>query len=414
MPMAARVGDPTGHPGVIGPPGVPTVLIGGLPAATVGTLHICSFPPPVHPPTAIVPPGCPTRADRRPAGRPDGRHGRVRRADPHGRPDRADRRLSGRVDFVGAGWAFPLRTDATGGVALVAREREIEEAIRLILGTAPRRAADAAGVRLPDPRLRVRPGQRRPPPGRSRTTSASALERWEPRIDVDDVEVGFDARRPGMLYIDITLPRPRHQRPAQPGLPVLRHPRQRSGTASSTALRRGWLTWRCPHPTSTTARFQDLVDDAKRLVQQRCPDWTDHNVSDPGVTLIEAFAQMVDQLIYRLNRVPDLQLRQVPRADRRRAAPAGRGARRRDVLAVRAAAADRCSCAPRPRWPRRAPTSTSRSSSRRSTTSTSCPARRARRVDRAVGRDAGRTRPRALARGGFACFSGAPVPGDAC
>lgn len=51
--------------------------------------------------------------------------------------------------------------------------------------------------------------------------------------------------------------------------------------------------------------FQSLVDDAKRLVQQRCPEWTDHNVSDPGVTLLEAFAQMVDQLIYRLNRVPD-------------------------------------------------------------------------------------------------------------
>lgn len=52
-------------------------------------------------------------------------------------------------------------------------------------------------------------------------------------------------------------------------------------------------------------RFQDLVDDAKRLIQQRCPDWTDHNVSDPGVTLIEAFATMVDQLLYRLNRVPE-------------------------------------------------------------------------------------------------------------
>ena len=45
MPPAARVGDPTGHPGVIGPPGVPTVLIAGMPAATVGTPHICSFPP---------------------------------------------------------------------------------------------------------------------------------------------------------------------------------------------------------------------------------------------------------------------------------------------------------------------------------------------------------------------------------
>jgi uncharacterized Zn-binding protein involved in type VI secretion len=58
MPAAARVGDPTGHPGVIGPPGVLNVLIENKPAATVGTPHICSFPPPaVHPPTVIVPPG---------------------------------------------------------------------------------------------------------------------------------------------------------------------------------------------------------------------------------------------------------------------------------------------------------------------------------------------------------------------
>src|SRR6185437_15402563 len=60
-----------------------------------------------------------------------------------------------------------------------------------------------------------------------------------------------------------------------------------------------------PAPNLDDRHFQDLVDDAKRLVQQRCPEWTDHNVSDPGVTLIELFAWMTDQLIYRLNRVPD-------------------------------------------------------------------------------------------------------------
>jgi predicted phage baseplate assembly protein len=58
-------------------------------------------------------------------------------------------------------------------------------------------------------------------------------------------------------------------------------------------------------PNLDDRRFQDLVDDAKRLVQQRTQRWTDHNVSDPGVTLIEAFAWMTDQLLYRLNRVPD-------------------------------------------------------------------------------------------------------------
>lgn len=60
-----------------------------------------------------------------------------------------------------------------------------------------------------------------------------------------------------------------------------------------------------PAPNLDDRRFQDLVDDAKRLLQQRCPEWTDHNVSDPGVTLIETFAWMTDLLLYRLNRVPD-------------------------------------------------------------------------------------------------------------
>ncbi|RKN35800.1 PAAR domain-containing protein [Streptomyces hoynatensis] len=56
MSAAARVGDLTGHPGVISGPGVPTVLIGGSPAATVGTPHACQFPT-GHPPSAIAPPG---------------------------------------------------------------------------------------------------------------------------------------------------------------------------------------------------------------------------------------------------------------------------------------------------------------------------------------------------------------------
>jgi uncharacterized Zn-binding protein involved in type VI secretion len=56
MPPAARITDPTGHPGIIAGPGVPTVLIGGLPAAVVGTLHTCAFPPPAgpHPPSPIA------------------------------------------------------------------------------------------------------------------------------------------------------------------------------------------------------------------------------------------------------------------------------------------------------------------------------------------------------------------------
>ncbi len=60
-----------------------------------------------------------------------------------------------------------------------------------------------------------------------------------------------------------------------------------------------------PAPDLDDRRFQDLVDDAKRMVMRHCPEWTDHNVSDPGVTLIETFAYLTDQLLFRLNRVPD-------------------------------------------------------------------------------------------------------------
>src|SRR5688572_2478662 len=60
-----------------------------------------------------------------------------------------------------------------------------------------------------------------------------------------------------------------------------------------------------PAPNLDDRRFQDIVDEAKRRITRHCPDWTDHNVSDPGVALIELFAWMSEMLLYRLNQVPD-------------------------------------------------------------------------------------------------------------
>lgn len=56
MPVAARVLDPTGHPGVIAGPGIPNVLIGGQPAAVIGDNHTCAMPPTAgpHPPSPIM------------------------------------------------------------------------------------------------------------------------------------------------------------------------------------------------------------------------------------------------------------------------------------------------------------------------------------------------------------------------
>lgn len=60
-----------------------------------------------------------------------------------------------------------------------------------------------------------------------------------------------------------------------------------------------------PAPILDDRKFQDIVSEARSLIPRYCPDWTDHNLSDPGITLIELFAWIVDILLYRLNRVPE-------------------------------------------------------------------------------------------------------------
>jgi predicted phage baseplate assembly protein len=58
-------------------------------------------------------------------------------------------------------------------------------------------------------------------------------------------------------------------------------------------------------PNLDDRKFQDIVSEARSKIPLYCPKWTDYNLSDPGITLIELFAWMVDMLLYRLNRVPD-------------------------------------------------------------------------------------------------------------
>lgn len=105
-------------------------------------------------------------------------------------------------EFIGRGWAFPLRTDATGGIALTSGPRKIEEAIRLILATSP-------GERPMRPEFGCRIHDHIFAPASSGTIVAiendvrAALVRWEPRIDVHDVVVTFDTRESGLVYIDI-------------------------------------------------------------------------------------------------------------------------------------------------------------------------------------------------------------------
>jgi phage baseplate assembly protein W len=105
-------------------------------------------------------------------------------------------------EFVGAGWAFPLQLDRTGSFALVTDEREIEQAIRLILGTAygERPMRPDFGCRIHDFVFAEADA------GTAGDISAevrASLRRWEPRIEVDDVVVSIDDTDRSLLYIDI-------------------------------------------------------------------------------------------------------------------------------------------------------------------------------------------------------------------
>src|SRR5262245_62148443 len=60
-----------------------------------------------------------------------------------------------------------------------------------------------------------------------------------------------------------------------------------------------------PSPKLDDRTYADIVAEAMRLIPRYCPDWTNHNASDPGITLVELTAWMTELILYRLNRVPE-------------------------------------------------------------------------------------------------------------
>jgi phage baseplate assembly protein W len=95
-----------------------------------------------------------------------------------------------------------LRVNATGGIGLSADDREIEESIRLVLGTAP-------GERPMRPEFgcpinnHVFASADATTAGMIATEVKASLKRWEPRIDVLDVDVGYDEGDTTLVYIDV-------------------------------------------------------------------------------------------------------------------------------------------------------------------------------------------------------------------
>src|SRR4051795_11757422 len=60
-----------------------------------------------------------------------------------------------------------------------------------------------------------------------------------------------------------------------------------------------------PLPILDDRTYADLVAEMRALIPSLCPEWTDHNPADPGITLVELFAWLTEMLLYRVNEVTD-------------------------------------------------------------------------------------------------------------
>jgi phage baseplate assembly protein W len=107
-----------------------------------------------------------------------------------------------RDDIIGTGWAFPVGVDARGRIALARRERDVEEAIRIILLTpkGQRPMRPEFGCQIHD--LIFHPNDASTA-GLAAYYVEEALAMWEPRIKVDQVDVGADPDEPARMLITV-------------------------------------------------------------------------------------------------------------------------------------------------------------------------------------------------------------------
>jgi uncharacterized protein len=106
------------------------------------------------------------------------------------------------TEIIGSGLAFPLQVDRRGGIALARDETDIEQAIELILATAPgeRPMRPEFGCGVHD---FVFDSIDANTVGKMELAIRDALDRWEPRVFVETVEFNLDEVADGRLIIDI-------------------------------------------------------------------------------------------------------------------------------------------------------------------------------------------------------------------
>ena len=105
-------------------------------------------------------------------------------------------------EFLGVGWRFPVGLHPTGEVEMAEHEEDIRQAIRIILGTAPgeRVMRPDFGCGVHEMAFAVLSMTTL---GQVETTVQEALTRWEPRIEIDAIQVSLDEAQEGRLLVGI-------------------------------------------------------------------------------------------------------------------------------------------------------------------------------------------------------------------
>lgn len=104
--------------------------------------------------------------------------------------------------FVGSGWTFPIQVSSRGGIRISEGEDDVEEAIWIVLSTAP-------GERRMRPEFGCRVHELTFSPLTSSTLTLAihyvreALARWEPRVEVLDISAKPDPHSVGRLLLNV-------------------------------------------------------------------------------------------------------------------------------------------------------------------------------------------------------------------
>ncbi len=105
-------------------------------------------------------------------------------------------------DYLGVGWSFPLGVDSRGRIAVARNERDIEQAIQMILLTpkGQRMMRFDFGCQIHD--LIFAPNDATTL-GLAAYYVREALVMWEPRITVLDIETIADESSDGRLLVNV-------------------------------------------------------------------------------------------------------------------------------------------------------------------------------------------------------------------